>query len=49
MRSLPHPVGLAAIKGEPSLATMMLVVNSRLSVQPVTSAEWAAICAMGGL
>ena len=49
VRPLPNPVGLAAIKGEPSLATMMLVVNSRLSVQPVTSAEWAAICAMGGL
>ena len=48
-RPLPRPVGLAAIKGEPALATMMLVVNSRLSVQPVTPAEWAAICAMGGL
>ena len=49
VKPLPRPVGLAAIKGEPSLATMMLVVNSRLSVQPVTEAEWAAVCAMGGL
>ena len=49
VKSLPKPVGLAAIKGEPSLARMMLVVNARLSVQPVTEAEWAAVCAMGGL
>ena len=46
---LPRPVGLAAIKAEPALAGMMLVVNSRLSVQPVTDAEWAAVCAMGDL
>ena len=43
----PKPVGLAAIKAEPTLATMMLVVNSRLSVQPVTDTEWKQICAMG--
>ena len=49
VRPLPRPVGLAAIKAEPSLATMMLVVNARLSVQPVTDGEWAAVCAMGGL
>jgi predicted RNA-binding protein with PUA-like domain len=28
---------------------MMLVVNSRLSVQPVTAVEWAEVCRMGGL
>jgi predicted RNA-binding protein with PUA-like domain len=27
---------------------MALVTNSRLSVQPVTEAEWATVCAMGG-
>ena len=48
VKPLPKPVDLAAIKAEPSLAGMMLVVNARLSVQPVTEAEWARICAMGG-
>ncbi len=48
VKPLPRPVGLAAIKGEPALAMMMLVVNARLSVQPVTDGEWAAVCAMGG-
>ena len=48
VKPLPRPVGLTAIKAEPSLAGMMLVVNARLSVQPVTEAEWARVCAMGG-
>lgn len=46
---LPTPVTLDAIKAEPRLKDMVLVNNSRLSVQPVADAEWAAICAMGGL
>src|ERR1700744_3057966 len=46
---MPTPVTLAAIKGERSLADMALVKQSRLSVQPVTAAEWAQVCAMGGL
>jgi predicted RNA-binding protein with PUA-like domain len=49
VRSLPQPVTLAAIKAEPGLADMMLVRNSRLSVQPVTEEEWRRVCAMGGL
>ncbi|NBT32169.1 MAG: EVE domain-containing protein, partial [Rhodobacteraceae bacterium] len=28
---------------------MVLVKNSRLSVQPVTPDEWAVICEMGGI
>ncbi len=48
-RPLGKPVSLAAIKAEPKLAKMVLVVNSRLSVQPVTEAEWKIVCAMGGL
>ena len=40
---------LEEIKGEPRLAEMVLVRNSRLSVQPVTAEEWAIICEMGGL
>ncbi len=44
---LASPVTLAAIKADPRLADMVLVKNSRLSVQPVTDAEWAVITAMG--
>jgi predicted RNA-binding protein with PUA-like domain len=43
------PVTLAAIKEEPKLAGMSLVKYSRLSVQPVTEAEWKLVCRMGGL
>ena len=46
---LPEPVTLERIKADPDLADMVLVKNSRLSVQPVTEAEWARICALGGL
>ena len=49
VRDLARPVTLAAIKAEPSLKSMVLVRNSRLSVQPVTAAEWKKICAMGGV
>jgi predicted RNA-binding protein with PUA-like domain len=43
------PVALSAIKGEPKLKSMVLVHNSRLSVQPVTADEWKLICKMGDL
>jgi predicted RNA-binding protein with PUA-like domain len=43
------PVTLAAIKADPALAEMVLVKNSRLSVQPVTADEWKRVCAMGGV
>ncbi len=46
---LPQAVTLEAVKAEPRLAKMALVVNSRLSVQPVTEEEWAIVCKMGGL
>lgn len=46
---LPQPVTLEAIKGEAGLKGMILVNNSRLSVQPVTEDEWALVCRMGGL
>lgn len=49
VRPLSKPATLAAIKAEPKLAKMVLVVNSRLSVQPVTDDEWKIVCAMGGL
>ena len=43
VRPLPHPVTLETIKQVPALGDMMLVKNSRLSVQPVTEAEWSAV------
>lgn len=46
---LPRPVGLAAVKAEAKLAGMSLVTCMRLSVQPVSKAEWAQVCRMGGL
>jgi predicted RNA-binding protein with PUA-like domain len=46
---VPTPVSLAAAKDNPKLAKMVLVNNSRLSVQPVTAAEWAEVSRMGGL
>jgi len=49
VRDMPTPVTLAAVKANPKLAEMALVTSMRLSVQPVTEAEWAEICRMGGL
>jgi len=48
LRPLERPVSLDQIKGDAQLADMVLVKNSRLSVQPVTDAEWHHICALGG-
>ena len=49
VKPLKHPVSLDVIKGETKLKDMVLVNNSRLSVQPVTDAEWKLICKMGGV
>ncbi|MER2265673.1 EVE domain-containing protein [Methylobacterium oxalidis] len=49
VEALPRPVSLDAIKAEPGLKEMVLVTNARLSVQPVTEAEWRLVRAMGGL
>jgi predicted RNA-binding protein with PUA-like domain len=46
---LPKPVTLAAAKTEKRLADMILVNNTRLSVQPVSAEEWKIVCAMGGM
>ncbi len=46
---LPKPVTLAQAKADPKLAKMTLVTFSRLSVQPVTEAEWKHVCKLGGL
>jgi len=44
---MPNPVTLEQIKADPRLTDMVLVKNSRLSVQPVTEAEWQIICDLG--
>jgi predicted RNA-binding protein with PUA-like domain len=49
VRDMPKPVTLADVKANPKLAEMSLIKSMRLSVQPVTAAEWAEICLMGGL
>ena len=46
---LPRPFGLAQAKADPALAAMSLVTSFRLSVQPVTEAEWRHICDASGL
>ena len=45
---MPKPVTLAEAKADPALKDMALVRYSRLSVSPVTQAEWAHICGLGG-
>jgi predicted RNA-binding protein with PUA-like domain len=47
VRPFSKPVSLDQIKAEERLADMVLVRNSRLSVQPVTDDEWRIICDMG--
>jgi predicted RNA-binding protein with PUA-like domain len=42
-KKLPRPVTLAEIKADRAFATFPLVRISRLSVMPVTDAEWARI------
>jgi predicted RNA-binding protein with PUA-like domain len=49
VKTLPNPVTLQMCKDEPRLDDMVLVRNSRLSVQPVTPEEWRIVCALGGL
>ncbi|MDD9725351.1 EVE domain-containing protein [Roseovarius sp. SK2] len=43
------PVTLDMIKQDPRLSEMVLVRNSRLSVQPVTAEEWKIVCEIAGL
>ncbi len=49
LMDLPQPVTLDAIKAERRLKDMVLVKNSRLSVQPVTAEEWKIVCELGGV
>ena len=49
VKKLKKPVTLADVKAEPRLAKMALVTSMRLSVQPVTDAEWAVVMEMAGM
>jgi len=46
---VPKPVTLEQAKADPKLAKMTLVTFSRLSVQPVSDAEWKEVCRLGGV
>lgn len=43
------PVTLDVIKSDGRLDDMILVRNSRLSVQPVTDVEWGIVCELAGI
>ena len=47
-KRLKNPVSLARIKADKRLSDMALVRLGRLSVQPVTEKEWAAVMQMAG-
>ena len=49
VKDFAKPVTLAQAKADPALKDMVLVKFSRLSVQPVTAAEWKHICKLGGV
>jgi len=49
VRGMPSSVSMDNIKVNPKLAKMVLVNNSRLSVQPVAEDEWIEVCRMGGI
>ncbi len=49
VKSVEKPVSLDQNKTHTELSEMVLVKNSRLSVQPVSQSEWDLICAMAGV
>jgi predicted RNA-binding protein with PUA-like domain len=49
LRPVADEVPLKAVKADPRFADLALVRQSRLSVQPVSDAHWAALCLMAGL
>ncbi len=46
--AFPNSVTLDDCKADERLKDMVLVNNTRLSVQPVTAKEWKTVCEMGG-
>ena len=49
VKPLLRPVTLQDCKLLPGLEKMILINNSRLSVQPVSAGEWRIICDLGGV
>lgn len=49
VQPLLRPVTLETCKVQPGLEKMVLINNSRLSVQPVSAEEWRIICDLGGI
>ena len=49
VKPVKTPVTLEDCKNHPDLGNMILVNNSRLSVQPVTDEEWKIVCNMAGV
>ena len=49
VRPFASPVTLETCKAQPGLEAMVLVNNTRLSVQPVAEAEWQIVCGLGGV
>lgn len=49
LETVPKPVSLADIKGDPRLAELPLLKQSRLSVLPIDAKSWKIICGMGGV
>jgi predicted RNA-binding protein with PUA-like domain len=47
LEAFEHPVTLDEMKSMPALKDMVLLKRGRLSVQPVTAQEWAAIVKRG--
>jgi predicted RNA-binding protein with PUA-like domain len=48
IKAMRRDITLDEIKTKKSLSEMVLVKNSRLSVQPVLPEEWKIICELGG-
>jgi predicted RNA-binding protein with PUA-like domain len=48
VRELKQPVTLQAMKANPALSDLAMIRQGRLSVSPVSDAEWAAILGMAG-
>lgn len=49
VKPVVRPVSLDDCKADPRLVDMVLVNNTRLSVQPVTQQEWDIVCGLAGL
>jgi predicted RNA-binding protein with PUA-like domain len=48
-RPLKTPVTLKQMKADPALSDLVLIRQGRLSVAPVSDAEWKHICKLGGV